>query len=88
MTESKQSNNAKEKVSYVLVVQDIDSTTASTCDTSFNVERHKKMIQSLREGGSISGSFTILYSAKLCCSRPLFFTPLFLHKIIHHGIRF
>ena len=76
MTESKQSNNAKEKVSYVLEVQDIDSTTATTCDTSFNVEQHKKMIKSLREGGSTSGSFTILYSAMLCRSRPLSLTPL------------
>ena len=82
MTESKQSNNAKEKVSYVLEVQDIDNTTATTCDTSFNVEQHKKMIKSLREGGSNSGSFTILYSAMLCCSRPLFLTPLFTQNYI------
>ena len=82
MTESKQSNNAKEKVSYVLEVQDIDSTTATTCDTSFNVEQHKKNIKSLREGGSTSESFTILYSAMLCCSRPLFLTPLFTQNYI------
>ena len=81
VTESKQSNNAKEKVSYVLEVQDIDSNTATTCYTSFNVEQHKKMIKSLREGGSTSGSFTILYSAMLCCSRPLFLTPLFYTKL-------
>ena len=82
MTESKQSNNAKEKFSYVLEVQDIDSTTATTCDKSFNVEQHKKNIKSLREGGSTSESFTILYSAMLCCSRPLFLTPLFTQNYI------
>ena len=57
MTESKQSNNAKEKVSYVLVVQDIDSTTASTCDTSFNVERHKKNDKILTGGWEYLGIF-------------------------------
>ena len=68
MTEGKQSNNTKEKVSYILVVQDLDITTAVTYGTSDNVEQHKK---SLRGGGSTSGSFTILYSTMLCCSRPL-----------------
>ena len=42
MTEGKQSNNTREKVSDISVVQDLDSTTAATYDTSYNVEQHKK----------------------------------------------
>ena len=41
MTEDKQSNNNKEKVSFILVVQDLDRITAATYDTSYNVEQHK-----------------------------------------------
>ena len=41
MTEGKQSNNTKEKVPHILVVQDIDNTFAATYDTSYNVEQHK-----------------------------------------------
>ena len=57
MTEGKQSNNTKEKVLYVLVMQDLESTTVATYDTFYNVEQHKK---SLHGEGSTSGSFTIL----------------------------
>ena len=77
MTEGKQSNNTKEKVSYILVVQDLDITTGITYGTSDNVEQNKK---SLRGGGSTSGSFTILFSAMLCCRR-LFSPPLSTHKV-------
>ena len=41
MTEDKQSNNNKEKVSFILVEQDLDRITAATYDTSYNVEQHK-----------------------------------------------
>ena len=41
MTEDKQSNNNKEKVSFILVVQDLDRITAATYDTSYNVEQQK-----------------------------------------------
>ena len=41
MTEDKQSNNNKEKVSFILVVKDLDRITAATYDTSYNVEQHK-----------------------------------------------
>ena len=40
MTEGKQSNNNKEKVSFILVVQDLDRTTAATYDISYNVEQY------------------------------------------------
>ena len=42
MTEGKQSNNTREKVSYILGVQDFYNTTADTYDTPFNVEQHQK----------------------------------------------
>ena len=57
MTEGKQSNNTKEKVLYVLVMQDLESTTVATYDTFYNVEQPKK---SLHGGGSTLGFFTIL----------------------------
>ena len=41
MTVGKQSNNNNEKVSFILVVQDIDRPTAATYDTSYNVEQHQ-----------------------------------------------
>ena len=62
MTEVKQSNNTKEKVSYVLLVQDLGSTTAATYDTSYNVEQNLKMIEFLRGEGVLwdpSGSSTL-----------------------------
>ena len=67
MTEGKQSNNTKKKVPHILVVQDIDNTTAATYDTSFNVEQHKKTIKSLRGGREYFGVFhdSLLYIAML-----------------------
>ena len=44
MTEGKQSNNNKEKVSFILVVQDLDRTAAATYDTSYNVEQYSGVL--------------------------------------------
>ena len=60
MTEGKQSDNTREKVSYILVAQDLDNTNAATFDTFYNAE--DKNYKSLRGGGD-SGSFKFLYTA-------------------------
>ena len=63
MTEGKQSDNTREKVSYILVAQDLDNTNAGTFDTFYNAE--DKNYKSLRVGGGggDSGSFKFLYTA-------------------------
>ena len=60
MTEGKQSDNTREKVSYILVAQDLDNTNAATFDTFYNAE--DKNDKSLREGGGTLGHsrFSIL----------------------------
>ena len=60
MTEGKQSENTREKVSYILVAQDLDNTNAATFDTFYNIE--DKNYKSLRGGGD-SGSCKFLYTA-------------------------
>ena len=60
MTEGKQSDNTREKVSYILVAQDLDNTNAATFDTFYNAE--DKNYKSLRVGRGTRGhsSFSIL----------------------------
>ena len=58
MTEGKQSDNTREKVSYVLVAQDLDNTNSATFDTFYNAE--DKNYKSLRGRGGDSESFKFL----------------------------
>ena len=51
MTEGKQSDNTREKVSYVLVAQDLDNTNSATFDTFYNAE--DKNYKSLRGRGGL-----------------------------------
>ena len=57
MTEDEQSNNTKKKVPHILVVQDIDNTTAATYDTSFNVEQQQNDKILAWEEGVLQGPF-------------------------------
>ena len=84
MTEGKQSNDTREKVSYILVEQDLHNATAATFVTAYKVE-DDKTDKILRGRGGGSESFTSLFLAMISCRRPFSLPALFTHNHIKYG---